>query len=124
MWPFNTTNEMEDEVDMNELVEETVEIEETREKEYTEHKAIAVWEDGSEEEFVFDEMNKDEISITLKDYTDYYHSEYSFYPSQFVGEAFVTIPLENLKKFETVNRETKSIEYTATKEVPKSEVED
>ena len=40
---------------------------------------------------------------------------------RFDTEAFVFIPHNNLKEFETTERETKTMEYETTKEVPDSE---
>jgi len=117
-------------VEDNEDDEEMVEVRVDEEKEYTEHTAVAEYMDGTEEEFVFDSMKRKDGAIVLKNYTGYNDKQvvsYLFNGSNtggFVGKAFATIPDANLKKFETTNRETKTMEYETTKKVPESELED
>ena len=74
-------------------------------------------------------MNDDGSKIVLKNYTDIISEsrnliDHMVSHHEFVGEAFVTIPHDNLKTFETLNRETKSMEYTYPEYVPASEVDE
>ena len=134
MWPFDnskksTVAETPDSDPRDENNEEIVEVEKTRSKRYTEHTAIAEFSDGTEEEYVFDTMKKDDGCIVLGDYVDVVENESVLGPGvlhteqDFVTEKNLTIPFSNLKTFETVNREEKEIEYTVTVEKPASEVD-
>jgi len=113
MWPFSQQEDKSTVAetpnsDPREEEEEIIEVEETRIEEYTEHTGTATFIDGSEREFVFDAMREDDGKIILKNYAG----------------AFVTIPHDNLKTFETTKRETKEMEYTVTVEKLKSEMEE
>ena len=104
--------------------EEMVEVKVTKEKEYTEHDGVAKFVDGAREEYTFDSMNERENAIVLKDYDGYKDTSGFISGGGFYGKAFVTIPYSQLKSFETVERRTETMEYTTTKKVPESEVQD
>lgn len=82
-------------------------------KEYTKHEAVATFTDGEQKEYTFDAMKTGKNTIVLKDYIP----EGGDYKSR----ATHTIPLANLKDFETVNREKMAI---VKKTVEKVEVSD
>jgi len=135
MWPFNNSEkskavETSDSDPGNGNDGETVEVEKTQSKRYTEHTAIAKFVDGTEEEYVFDTMKKEDNCIVLGDYVDVAENEYDLGPGglytehDFVTEKNLTIAFRNLKTFETVNREEKEMEYTVTVEESASGVEE
>lgn len=129
MWPFesNDTETEENRIaeNSNDESEETVEIDVEKTKEYTEHTGVATFIDGLKREFTFDAMNDDGNKVVLKNYTGVRKVliGVNLVPELY-GEAFVTIPHNNLKTFETTERESKEMKYTDTKEVPKSEVDE
>lgn len=105
----------------------TVQKEVTKEKEYTEHVAKAVYVDGSEEEIVFDEMQRNEHCIILEEYLGLtkkkhrgcgHRREATTYQG-FDAQKFATISMHGLKKFETIERRDESFEYTETKQEEK-----
>jgi len=95
---------------------------ETKEKRYTEHEAVIKYPDGSTEEVTFDSMEHRDDFIILKNYTGVSNGRYR----RFDSEAFMTLPYENFRNFETVNREDAYLEYDVTEKVmvAKSELED
>lgn len=92
------------------------------EKEYTEHTAVAVFSDGSEMEFTFDKMQCDGGVITLANYTGIRErDDFIFTAYQLTSQKFAVIPLQSLRVFETVERETKVLEDEVEKTVSRSE---
>lgn len=104
--------------------EPKVTVTETREADYTEHKATLTYTDGSTREFTFDSMNRGEHGITFKDYTGAYqkHKVRVGLVERFTSEAFLFVPYGSMQDLETTGRESKSKEYEVEVEKPKSEV--
>lgn len=132
----NTTEDGQSYEDKYEIVEiAEVRKSVTKEAEYTEHTAEVHYPNGDVEEIVFDKMRRDSDVIILSDYKDYTPKtttrgcgmSCSFaWHGGFEAEKFATLPLDNFRKFETVNRRDASMEYEVTETETKklSEVED
>ena len=80
----------------------------TKTKEYTEHVAEIVFTDGETKEVVFDSVHVSDV-LVFKDYCGY--SPQNMYGGGFKSEKFLTVPIENVKYFETTERRKKEFEY-------------
>lgn len=81
-----------------EPVQVDVRVMEILRKRHTVHLGEAEFTDGDTKRFMFDAMKRKGGAIVLYDYTNFTGRGYG-------KEAFVTIPPDNLKTFETVRRE-------------------
>ena len=123
---FGINNNNEAEQDSEEMV--TVVYEEELSFEYTEYIAEVAFIDGSRDAIKFDEMNQSDGVFYFSNYVDEPYEHSSVY-STFVtadSENFLSMPVENVKTLEIVERISKEKTTTVerSKELPRSEAEE
>lgn len=83
----------------------------TREQEYTRHTSEVTWMDDDTETVEWDDKVVKDGFLVLVEHTGYENDRVF---TGFEKQVVASYPTENIKKFETVDRETRTVEYTET----------
>lgn len=93
-------------------------VTETKEKEYTYHEAVVHYPNGDTDEVSFDFMKRKDDEVLIGDYTTFNPNRSRMTSSGFGHEVTDSFPIANHRRFETVNREKRTMEYETERQVP------